>query len=484
VDLDGDGSAEPVHPAVMVTAQAAMKPESLPARSPAAAMLEFLGGLSVETLPPQVVRQAKWALLDTLGCAIFGSRLAWARIIAAEMLAEGPRGTSTIIGERQPVAAPAAALANGTAAHGYELDDHLDAAVVHPGAVVVSAVLAAAEAVDAPGSRLLAGIVAGYETLNRVGLAMGLEPAHRGFHKTAVAGPVGAAVAAGVIMRLTPTQLVAAVGLACSAASGIKSYASGTGGGMMKRLHAGRAAESGVRMAQLAARDFTAPPSALDGRYGLLEVFGGGGARPELLASGLGMAWAMDSVYVKVYPCCAWIQSAVQQLVVLRGPGPLAPEAIRRVRIGISGFAAKFNGQVEPPDTMGAQYSIPYCAALALTADPADPGLYREEAIDDPSRRGLARRIELYVDAEMEAAYPRHYGSRVELELADGKRSESRVLDPHGMPADPCSEAERREKFLRLAGGLGGPAAAAAVQQAVLDCEHLASVREILRPLR
>src|SRR5262249_45335540 len=460
-----------------------MKQEILPSRARSQELIEFLSGLSVETLPARVVQQTKWALLDTLGCAIFGSRQPWARILAEEMLAEGSRGNSTIIGENQAVAAPAAALVNGTAAHGFELDDHLDAAIVHPGAIVVSAALAAGEAADAPGARILAGILAGYEALNRVGLAMGLEASHRGFHKTAVVGPIGAAVAAGVIMRLTPGQLITAIGLACSAASGIKSFAAGTGGGMMKRMHCGRAAESGVRMAQLAARGFTAPPSALDGRYGLLEVFGGQGASPESLTAGLGTDWALDSVYVKMYPCCAWIQGAVQQIVALRGPRPLVPSDIKCVRIGVCNYAAKNNGQVEPPDTMGAQYSIPYCTAAALMADPADPAIYQDAALHDPARRELARRVEVHVDPEMEAAFPRHYAAHVELEVAGGAPKESVVMDPHGMPGDPCTEAERREKFSRLAAGLK-PATRAAIESAVLGCERLRSARELLAPLR
>jgi 2-methylcitrate dehydratase PrpD len=400
------------------------------------------------------------------------------------MLAEGSRGRSTVIGRKQTVAAPAAALCNGTAMHGFELDDLLDEAIVHPGAIVVPAALAAAESVGAPGSRLLLGIIAGYEILNRVGLAVGLEPAHRGYHKTSVIGPVGAAVAAGVVMGLKPEQLSAAAGLACSTASGIKSFAAGTGGGMMKRMHAGRAAESGVRMAQLAARDFTGPPTAIDGRFGLLEVFGGKTARPELLTAGLGKDWAMQCVYVKVYPCCSWIQAAVQQLVALRGPQPLRPRDIRQVRIGVSAYAARNNGEPAPVDTMGAQYSFPYCAALALTANPSEPALYREDAIDDPARRELARRVELFVDNEMEAAYPRHYGSRIELLLANGERRASFVLDPHGMPADPCDDQERLDKFARLAAHSKSTAAVNDITRAVGRSEQLASVRELTELIR
>jgi 2-methylcitrate dehydratase PrpD len=281
-------------------------------------------------------------------------------------------------------------------------------------------------------------------------------------------------------MGLAPAQLASATGLACSTSSGIKSFAAGTGGGMMKRMHAGRAAESGVRMAQLAARDFTGPPTAIDGRFGLLEVFGGKTARPDLLTAGLGKDWAMECVYVKVYPCCSWIQAAVQQLVALRGPQPLRPEDIRQVRIGISSYAAKNNGEPAPVDTMGAQYSFPYCAALALTGDPTDPGMYLVKAIGDAERRALARRVELYVDDQMEAAYPKHYGSRIELLLANGERRTSFVLDPHGMPADPVSNQERLDKFTRLAGHSKSSAAVNDITRVVQRAEKLSSVRELM----
>jgi 2-methylcitrate dehydratase PrpD len=459
-----------------------MKQENL--RTYSRELIEFIHALKLETLPPDIVQRAKGVLLDSLGCTLFGSLQPWSKIMAAEMLAEGSQGRSTIVGQKQMVAAPAAALCNGTATHGFELDDLLDEAIVHPGAIIVPAALAAAESVDAPGSKLLAGIIAGYEVLNRVGLAAGVEPAHRGFHKTTIIGPVGAAVAAGVIMNLNPGQLLAATGLACSTSSGIKSFAAGTGGGMMKRMHCGRAAESGVRMAQLAARDFTGPPTAIDGKFGLLEVYGGKTARPELLTEGLGKDWAMTSIFVKVYSCCSWIQGAVQQLVALRGPQPLKADDVKQVRIGVSSYAAKNNGEPAPVDIMGAQYSFPYCAALALAGDPTDPGMYLEKEIGDAGRRALARRVELYMDDQMEAAYPKHYGSRIELVLAGGERRTSFVLDPHGFPADPVTDPERIEKFTRLASKAKPAARVADIAAAVQRVEKLASVRELMELVR
>src|SRR5262249_2099897 len=207
-------------------------------------------------------------------------------------------------------------------------------------------------------------IVAGYEVMHRVGLALGTEPAKRGFHTTSLVAPVACAVAAGKVMQLDLDQLYSAVGLACSAASGIKSFAAGRGGGMVKRLHLGRAAEAGVRAAQLAGRGFAGPPFGLDSRFGLMEVFGGAGAQPERMSQDLGDAWALRDVWFKVYPICGWIQSVVQLVVEQRGSQPLASYDVTSVRVGVSRYAAQNNGEPAPVDTMGAQYSIPYCAAV------------------------------------------------------------------------------------------------------------------------
>jgi 2-methylcitrate dehydratase PrpD len=453
-------------------------------KTPTRELVEFLHALSFERLPPGVVSAAKRALLDTLGCALFGAPEPWSQIMAAEAVAEASKGRSTIIGRNEVLAAPAAALCNGTAAHGFELDDHLDEAIVHPGAIVVSAALAAAEAVEASGERLLLALTGGYEMLNRLGLAMGAKPSQLGWHKTAVAGPVGAAVAASIAMRLEAEQMMNAVGLACATASGTKAFAAGEGGGMEKRMQAGHAAYSGVRAAQLAARGFTAPPRAVEGRFGLLDVMSGASSQPQLLSSELGKSWAIEHVYVKLYPCCAWIQAAAQQLVTLRGPEPLKPSQIRAVRIGVSAYAGAQNANPLPRDTMGAQFSIPYCVALALAGDPADPAMYAPEAIDDPARRELAQRVEIVVDPEMESAYPKHYGARVHLELASGVARTSSKLDPHGMPADPCSDAEVLDKFLRLATRVKFFETTHAIVDTVRRTERLKEITELTQLLK
>lgn len=461
-----------------------MKLESPSSSGHAARLLALAATPSPHAIPTSAIEQAKWCLLDAMGCGLFGASQPWGRLMADEVLAEGSSGHATICGHDRTVAAAPAALCNGTAMHGFELDDLIPGAIVHPGTIIVPAVLAAAEAADADGAALLRSIVIGYEAIARLSRALGMEPSHRGFHKTAVVGPVAAAIAAGNVLALSPAQLACATGLACSMASGIKAFASGGGGGMVKRMHAGRAAEAGVRAAQLAQRGFTGPATAIDGHFGLLDVYAGKSAEPHRLDENLGGQWAIADVWVKVYPICGWIQGVAQLLLDLRGPQPLAPERIRKVVVGTSAFAVKNNAIVAPEDTMEAQYSIPYCVAVALTGDPGDPQAFDLAAVGDPAKRRIAERVELKVDAECDAVYPGRFGSRVALHLDDGSVREALTLDPHGTAVDPCTEEELVGKFARLARLSGMKRDPMAVVQAVRRLDAEGSTRALTALMR
>ena len=239
-------------------------------------------------------------------------------------------------------------------------------------------------------------------------------------------------------------------------ASGIKSYVASGGGGMVKRMHAGWAAQSGVRAALLAREGFTGPSGAVDGRYGLLEAFGGKAANPAHLTEGLGASWAINAVWFKVYPMCGWIQGVSQILTAMRGAinggQPLQADQIKKITVGTSQFAVNGNSNPTPADTMDAQYSIPYCAGLALTGDPGDPRAFEPAMFNDPALRDLATRVEVIADDACEAVYPARFGSRVTLQLVNGASQSALTLDPHGTPADPCTDAELAAKFQRLAG--------------------------------
>lgn len=462
-----------------------MNIQTTPALHHAAHLIEFAATPGAQHVPRAAFDDARRCLLDAIGCGLFGASQPWSRILSAQMFAEKSQGAATVFGHAAPLAAPAAALCNGTAIHGFELDDLLSAAVIHPGTVIVPAVLAAAEGGHASGEALLRAIVIGYEVTARISLAMGMEASHRGFHKTSVVGPVASAIAAGCVLQLSAPQITCAAGIAASMASGVKAYVAGGGGGMVKRMHAGWAASSGVRAALLARDGFTGPAGAVDGRYGLLEVFGGAATDAAQLTRNLGAGWAINGVWFKVYPICGWIQGVVQLLGAMRrGTQAYAPGEIKKVVVGTSAFAVKGNSNARPTDTMDAQYSIPYCVAVALTGDAGDPRAFDAGGYTNPQLLELASRVETRVDAECEAVYPKRFGSRVQLHLANGEVKEALTLDPHGTPADPCSDAELAAKFTRLAALSPLRVDGVAITRAVEQLQARDTLHELSRALR
>lgn len=422
------------------------------ASSPGYDLIESLLALNGRRLPAATVEAARLRLLDCLGCGIFGAQFEWTEILAAFALDDAPSGVATLLGSDRRTSPSRAALCNGTSIHGYELDDILPGSLAHPGAPVAAAALAVAEQIDAPVERLLCGLVAGYEIIARLGDALGTSHNDRGFHTTGVTGPIAAAVAASVVAGASINGTLRAVGLAASFSSGIKAFTQGTGG-MVKRLHAGRAAESGVLAFEIAARGFTAPLRALDGRFGLLEVFAGTNARPDALSEGIGGAWAIERVWTKVYPSCGLLHTAAEAVENIRRDTGASAADVHAIRIGLGRRAIAQNGDPNPTDTITAQYSIPFSAALAMAGDAKDPEAYGPGRIYDPTVRALIGRIELHVDPEVDAAYPAMFAADVEIELRDGARHRSVVWNVHGTPESPCDEAELEAKFDRLTRG-------------------------------
>ena len=213
-------------------------------------------------------------------------------------------------------------------------------------------------------------------------------------------------------------------------------------------------------------------------------MFGGEGAKPEKLTANLGQSWSMLDVWFKVYPICGWIQAVTQLFAEARGPQPLAPADVKHIQVGVSRYAAQNNGEPAPIDTMGAQYSIPYCAAVALLGNPRDPAWYQGEAITNPVTRALAKQVEIVIDPAIEAVYPAQFGASVKLTRTDGSVFKRTVLDCHGTPSDPCSVQEQMDKFRLLAGTRLRPESVTELAQLVDSAATLSSVREMTKPLR
>ena len=297
-------------------------------------LAEYAAGLRYEDLPPEVIACAKDCIIDTVAACICGSGLPWSRIVIEYAERTGPGGASRILGAGSAVQAPAAALANGALAHAFELDALTrPGAGAHPGATVLPPALAVAQqpGVSATGRALIAAFVAGNEVMIRIGRATGHTNEARGFHAPGTTGPFGAAVACGHLLGFDAAGMANALGLAGSLAGGLLEFAKGDGG-MVKRLHLGRASEAGVLAASLAASGFTGPRTVLEGEFGFLRVFCSEFDESELTRN-LGREYVTLSTVLKRYPVHATAHAAVRAVRDLQALHGFAADQVEAITV-------------------------------------------------------------------------------------------------------------------------------------------------------
>ncbi len=404
-------------------------------------LAEYAAALRYQDLPTAVVQQAKDCIIDTVAAAICGAAMPWSGIVIDYAERTGPGGKCRIFGRGGPaVQAPAAALANGALAHAFELDSLTrPGAGAHPGATVFPPALAIAQERGADGRALIAAFVAGNEVMIRIGRATGHTNEARGFHAPGTTGPFGGAVAAGHLLGLDPRAMTNALGIAGSLCGGLLEFARGDGG-MVKRLHLGRASEAGVLAASLAAAGFAGPRTVLEGEFGFLKVFCTKWDAGELIR-GLGEEFVVSTAVLKRYPCHATAHAAVKAVRHLQAEHGFTGAEVEAITVSGTPRMVERHNILEPADLMLAQYSIPFSVALALCREARDPESWDEAALADPQIRALCRRVRLVPEVGGEHA---GMASKVTITLADGRglerTAESGMLEP----------GELGDKFLRL----------------------------------
>jgi 2-methylcitrate dehydratase PrpD len=411
-------------------------------------LAEYAAGLRYEDIPADVVQRAKDCITDTVAVIVLGNGLPWSKIVAAYAQRIGAGGRCRILGATGPtVQAPAAALANGTLAHAFESDNLTKpGAGVHPGATLLPPGLAVAQERGRCGRALITAVVAGFEVMYRIGHATKHSNERRGFHAPGTTGPFGAAVAAGVLLGLDAPGMTNALGIAGSLAGGLMEFARSGTGAMVKRLHLGRASESGVMAASLAADGFTGPRSVLEGEAGFLKVFCTEWDVADL-TRGLGSEFATRNLCLKRFPVHMTAQTSVQAVLELQAEHGFAGADVEHVTVAGTERMATINNIREPTDIMMAQYSIPFCVALALFRDPRDPASFDDSALADAAIRSMLVRVAVVVaDPPTKVAG----ASIVTIKLRDGRSVAREVAEFNGTPARPLNRDELREKFIML----------------------------------
>lgn len=415
----------------------------------------WASGLALADVPAEVIAYLKTCLLDSIGCGLFGALQPWGRAVSDVAIDLSGGGAASLFARREKVSPADAALANGTAIHGFELDDAHVASSLHPGSVALPASLAIAEVEGASGEQFLAALAAGYEVGLRLGVCAGVAHSTSGYHVTGTVGAVGAAAAAARVLSLSPVQFAHALGIGATQAAGL--YVARLGA-MTKRFHAGRAAQSGVLSAYLAQRGFTGGLEALEAPFGGFLSTLRGQFDAATMLSELGERWETALVGLKPYAACASAHTTIDGVLELRSRG-LSVENLERLTVWMSRKGhLNIGWPYRPDEVITAQMNGSYAAAVALIDGDAFIDQFNEERLSDPAILALMPRITFMHDPVLDrgGATKRH-AVRIEAVRRDGSVLSTEIEQRRGSPNRPLGIGEVEQKFRRLAGVVLSP---------------------------
>ena len=405
-------------------------------------------------------------LLDWLGCALAGAATPVGRAMAGAAAAPSERHPMSP-GGRSP---PELAWALGSFGSLLEMDDVHRTAILHPGPVVLPAVLACTDPGNA--SRAPEAILRGYEAMIRLGRSVG--PAHYAkFHNTSTCGGFGAAVASAWMLGLGGPPTEWAMAHALSTAGGL--WECRNEPGATKHLHVAEAARRGVQAALAARAGIAGPTRILEGSQGFYAALAPDG-RPAALLEGA--PWALNRTSFKPWPACRHAHPAIDAALALRGRLEGAPPD--HIVVETYADAVLFCDRPAPLDPAQARFSLQHAVAVALADGPPTLSAFEAGALDHPRHARLRALCTVREDAAMTARYPAHFGATVRI-AADGREHACTVPDAWGDDENPMSADAVRSKFESLAayGGMSR-ASIAALRAAVMDAADGAGAATLL----
>jgi 2-methylcitrate dehydratase PrpD len=422
-----------------------MMTSELPKTSVAETLAEKIVALRVDSLPATTTRKCEDLLIDVVGLCVTARNEDY---VASALAGWDDNGPCTVIGHQRTLNAAGAAFVNGTAAHGEDFDDTFEGGPVHAGAVIVPAVLAACERHNPDGQRALIGIAAGTEVLCRLSLVVPKAVHKAGFHPTAIFGAMGAAAGVGAALGLNARQIVDALGIAGSMAGGIIEYLAE--GAWTKRLHAGWAAQSGIRAALLARQGFVGPRTVFEGVHGLFHGFAHTAHGDyDALTGDFGTRWVTDTLAFKPYPCGTMAQPYIDCARRLAARD-VSAEDIREIVCEVAEGTVHrlwepLADKQRPRNGYAAKFATPYLLATGFVRDGVGLGAFTEEAIRHSGVLALAAKVKYVIDPKN--PYPNNYTGHVRATMKDGSVIEERQPYLRGGAQEPLTRQDVADKF-------------------------------------
>ena len=442
-----------------------------------------LARFAVETradeIPADVIERVKLSFLDGLGVCLHGSMLPWTRKVFEIVQEEGGNSVASLWGSGQRTSLTNAVLVNSTAGHAFEMDDIHKELIIHPNSLAVPVALALAEADRSlSGSDIVTALVLGYEVGLRIGNAATMSLFLNGFHPQGTSGAFVAATTAGRLLRLDASQMQHALGIAGSLGSGLMAAQEGA---MVKRLHAGRAAQSGILAALLAKRSFTGISDILEAGYGGFLSSFSRAPNVDRLLTGLGKNWECAKIGFKMYPNVTSIHAALDALQSVLLEASLTAAQIKEINVGCGHMTFVHTAwEYHPVGITAAQMNMYYGVSVMTLRGSVTVDDYSENAIADPGVLALIPRIKIAVDPEIESkgAEFRH-AARVTVLTYDGCRFTREILHRRGSPENPVTVEDIEHKFDANVSRLLKPSAAGRLKHLAAKLNALTDIKEI-----
>ncbi|HVY17902.1 MAG TPA: MmgE/PrpD family protein [Rhodopila sp.] len=407
------------------------------------ALGQFVADLSPNRLPEDAARIARMGFIDCIGTMIAGRQEDSVRIMT-ETLAPGDGPATLTFGDRK-APAPEAAWINGTAAHALDYDDV--ALRGHPSTVLVPAILAEAEHLNASGADMITAYVAGYEAWAECFRRDSGLLHQKGWHPTGLYGAVGAAAACAKLRKLDAEKAAIAIALGASQAAGLMSNF----GTMTKPFHAGKSAHAGIMAARLAEAGFTANTDALEHPQGFLHAISPSGEEDRTSDCKAGVEWAIlkQGLGIKKYPTCYCTHRAIDGMLDLVAGSPIKADQVDKITVNISDYFATVLRNHQPDTGLAAKFSMEFCMASGIVAGRVGLRELTDDFVRRPDIQALMRKVEIVTsteyDSELPGAAP---ADKVSVRLTDGRTIEGEpVKRATGHPTRPLSDQQLYDKF-------------------------------------
>lgn len=403
----------------------------------------------ISSAPPAWSRRAQelaWqAIRDTLAIGVAARGEEQTRIARAS-LGLAPAAPEDVLLTEPGLPPLDGAFVAGVMTHALDWDDYMHPMHGHCSSVLLAATwpLLAEEGRGAAG--LLDAFLVGYQVDYLVSLVMSHGHYYSGWHATSTVGTVGAAAAAARVLGLDRTRAAHALGMAASAAAGLRENF----GTMTKAVHAGNAARAGVHAALLARAGAEASSSWLLGPRGMARVMQGDhgdeeGTRLVLEAvqggvHGIETAWGLAQ---KPYSCCGSCHAVVDALLAVVEEEEIAAGDIARIELHVDPVVPTVMPEPAPSDPYAARYCLPWVGAAAAADRALGPAQFTEHALARPDLAALLSRVVVVPDLETTAAD--RYAGRAVVLTSTG-RHERTVRHALGHPANPMTPERQAVK--------------------------------------